>query len=420
MAEQYFVKRGEKISGPFGLEQLQKLLAQKKLKSNDLVGASQDGEWTRLSEVYKDIASGSFSLAATTSNASVAEKDWTVTQMDSMEFLVEGATYVNLFGAINDALKQDHKVTGAFERSGKLRGEGSSGFEFLIMVQPQDTSSTITIEISTPDGPVNFEAWFDPTTVGGWALFAGTGLFNAVVNDGAAHTLSTDIRLLLKNVFRCLGCVDRVEAIELDEQRELEEQKRVNEKVDKVADYGVRQVKGTTFVLLRLPLLAALFFLLWLGVLLLIAGIFSLLGIVKSDDSVVALLAMIVIGISFLTAFVWLFRKKAIPAWREFKGILQLGGIHSMSDAKSSTTKLAKQLAEQTTNAQKMQGAGFALIALGIVWFLFAMAMDTTVSTRMGSVHNIGLMQSQKNHMMLGGLILAGGVVLSVIGGKKK
>jgi hypothetical protein len=27
MAEQYFVKRGEKISGPFGLEQLQKLLA---------------------------------------------------------------------------------------------------------------------------------------------------------------------------------------------------------------------------------------------------------------------------------------------------------------------------------------------------------------------------------------------------------
>ncbi len=62
MAEQFFVKRGEKIVGPFSLEKLQEMLAQKRLKANDFVGTGTDGEWTRLSEVHKEIRSGKFSV----------------------------------------------------------------------------------------------------------------------------------------------------------------------------------------------------------------------------------------------------------------------------------------------------------------------------------------------------------------------
>ena len=58
MAQRYFVKRGETVKGPFSLEKLQSLLAEKKLKGNDLVGASNDGPWERLAAVHKSIRTG--------------------------------------------------------------------------------------------------------------------------------------------------------------------------------------------------------------------------------------------------------------------------------------------------------------------------------------------------------------------------
>ena len=59
MAEdQYFLKRGDAVKGPFSLQKLQSLLAAKKLKANDLVGASDDGPWERLAAVHKTIRAG--------------------------------------------------------------------------------------------------------------------------------------------------------------------------------------------------------------------------------------------------------------------------------------------------------------------------------------------------------------------------
>ena len=56
--EQYFLKRGDAVKGPFSLQKLQSLLAEKKLKANDLVGVSNDGPWERLAAVHKPIRAG--------------------------------------------------------------------------------------------------------------------------------------------------------------------------------------------------------------------------------------------------------------------------------------------------------------------------------------------------------------------------
>ena len=56
--EQYFLKRRDAVKGPFSLQKLQTLLAEKKLKANDLVGASNDGPWERMTAVHKTIRAG--------------------------------------------------------------------------------------------------------------------------------------------------------------------------------------------------------------------------------------------------------------------------------------------------------------------------------------------------------------------------
>ena len=56
--EQYFLKRGDAVKGPFSSPKLQSLLAAKKLKANDLVGASNDGPWERMAAVHKSIRAG--------------------------------------------------------------------------------------------------------------------------------------------------------------------------------------------------------------------------------------------------------------------------------------------------------------------------------------------------------------------------
>jgi hypothetical protein len=160
-----------------------------------------------------------------------------------------------------------------------------------------------------------------------WFLVAVAGLFNAVVNDGAAHTLSTDIRLLLKNVFRCLGCVDRVEAIELDEQRELEEQTRVNDKIKTVA---ASQVSGTSFLLRKVPLAAATVLLFCLGNGMTLMGIIGETTYTPGDDGevivksmgVVGRISCLVVGVGSYAACVWLVRKKILPAWKEYKSLV--------------------------------------------------------------------------------------------------
>ena len=56
--EQYFLKRRDAVKGPFSLQKLQSLLAEEKLKANDLVGASNDGPWERMTAVHKTIRAG--------------------------------------------------------------------------------------------------------------------------------------------------------------------------------------------------------------------------------------------------------------------------------------------------------------------------------------------------------------------------
>lgn len=314
MAELYFVKRGEKISGPFGLEQLQKLLAQKKLKSNDLVGASKDGEWTRLADVYKDIASGCFSLSTVPDNASDREERWTVKQLDVMEFLVEGAVYSELFAAIRDASSLEHTITGAFEASGKIRGEGFSGFTFLVTVQSREDGAIVLIDGDTQAGPLNFEAWFDPTSVGGWALFAGTQLFNATVNDAAQTTIQNDVRQLIKNIFRCIGCTDLVHDIEQDEERELKEREEARKAMREAVDSFDPNARRIWYVFThtpKIPLLGVFFFFFW-GL-----GMFGASGEV-SEKSATGAVLIFMFGCLLLAASVYIYRRYVSPISADF------------------------------------------------------------------------------------------------------
>jgi hypothetical protein len=73
-----------------------------------------------------------------------------------------------------------------------------------------------------------------------------------------------------------------------------------------------------------------------------------------------------------------------------------------------------------------MKMVGIILTTIGIAWALLAFSMDTTVETggqRIGSgiyaidvpktrVHNLGLMEQRRNHLMIGGVIVLVGVLL--------
>jgi hypothetical protein len=53
MAEQFFIKRGEKINGPFSVEKLQGLKKAKKLKADDEISESAEGPWNSIAAYYK-------------------------------------------------------------------------------------------------------------------------------------------------------------------------------------------------------------------------------------------------------------------------------------------------------------------------------------------------------------------------------
>ena len=62
---QYFLKRGKTIKGPFSFEKIQQLLADKKLSKSDLAGRSNIGPWKKLATILaQDGAGESFSESA--------------------------------------------------------------------------------------------------------------------------------------------------------------------------------------------------------------------------------------------------------------------------------------------------------------------------------------------------------------------
>jgi uncharacterized Zn finger protein (UPF0148 family) len=72
MTEQYFVKRGETVKGPFSVKKLQELLAAKQFKANDLIGMSDDGPWERVAAARKHIQSSA--VTQNTSSESVCSE----------------------------------------------------------------------------------------------------------------------------------------------------------------------------------------------------------------------------------------------------------------------------------------------------------------------------------------------------------
>lgn len=60
MTVQYFIKRKEKINGPFSLNQIQKAINSSQIKSQDQISVSEDGPWDGMKDVYKQILDGSY------------------------------------------------------------------------------------------------------------------------------------------------------------------------------------------------------------------------------------------------------------------------------------------------------------------------------------------------------------------------
>ncbi|MBW4524102.1 MAG: hypothetical protein KME18_02745 [Phormidium tanganyikae FI6-MK23] len=75
---------------------------------------------------------------------------------------------------------------------------------------------------------------------------------------------------------------------------------------------------------------------------------------------------------------------------------------------------------EQTVKPNtKKKTWGVVLVIFGALVTVSAFHMDTTVSTKYGSVHNIGLMQKQNNNIQLGGIIFVAGIILCCLGEKR-
>ena len=61
-----------------------------------------------------------------------------------------------------------------------------------------------------------------------------------------------------------------------------------------------------------------------------------------------------------------------------------------------------------------MKSLGKPLAIIGALLLLYAFSMDTTVSSGYGRVHNIGLMSSQQNYLLLGALLTLVGIGMAL------
>lgn len=63
-----------------------------------------------------------------------------------------------------------------------------------------------------------------------------------------------------------------------------------------------------------------------------------------------------------------------------------------------------------------MRGFGIIVAIGGVIGLMFALAMDTSVSTGYGSVNNIGLMADRQNYMVISGIAIIAGILLALFG----
>ena len=67
-----------------------------------------------------------------------------------------------------------------------------------------------------------------------------------------------------------------------------------------------------------------------------------------------------------------------------------------------------------------MKGFGYFVLFIGVIWFLVAVNMDTSVVTPSGTrVNNIGLMADKQNHIMIGAFIVLCGLLCAIFGRKR-
>ncbi len=63
-----------------------------------------------------------------------------------------------------------------------------------------------------------------------------------------------------------------------------------------------------------------------------------------------------------------------------------------------------------------MKKLGFFALVIGVLWVVVALNMDVSVDTGYGRINNIGLIASQQNHTIIGGLIVLVGVLMLIFG----
>ena len=74
MADSYFIKRGEKVSGPFSAGQLKKLAKDGKFRDDDGVSNRQDGPWTPAAKAFKKQQEASHQQSVTPETETPATK----------------------------------------------------------------------------------------------------------------------------------------------------------------------------------------------------------------------------------------------------------------------------------------------------------------------------------------------------------
>lgn len=217
MASEYWVRRQGKVHGPFTYKQVTGGVKSGKLAASDEVATAQGGPWTPIAKVAHKLQSQTGAPAqipaalaqrhsagpppAASRNPATASPPLPfVHQLDNTVFLVENLSKAEIFDRLKAAVQENHSLTGSFARSFLLRGQGTSGINFALQVNDHDDGVIFTIEGDTPDGPANFQAWFNPLTVAGWGLFAVTELFNSHANATAAARVQSDFQMLLINL----------------------------------------------------------------------------------------------------------------------------------------------------------------------------------------------------------------------------
>ncbi|MCA4965874.1 hypothetical protein [Pseudomonas sp. Y24-6] len=66
-----------------------------------------------------------------------------------------------------------------------------------------------------------------------------------------------------------------------------------------------------------------------------------------------------------------------------------------------------------------MKGFGTFALIVGACWLVFALSMDVSVATGSGGrVNNLGLMADRQIHTIVGGMIMLGGLLMILLGGK--